>query len=116
MELEGKVAEVVISEEAEPIITQISGEPAALRADKVAKSPRPPKVSDGNVITAMLPGTVVKVLVKEGSEVKPGDPILILEAMKMENEVVSPIKGIVKDLRVKQGDKVETGDIIAVIG
>ena len=59
-----------------------------------------------------MPGMVVKVLVKEGDHVKKGDALLILEAMKMENQVKSPGEGIVKAVRVKAGQAVESGDIL----
>ena len=63
----------------------------------------------------MLPGVVTKIIVKEGESVKKGDTIMILEAMKMENEVKSPKDGVVKQIVVKEGDRVEVGDILAVI-
>jgi biotin carboxyl carrier protein len=67
-------------------------------------------------VTAMLPGTVTKILVREGDEVKRGQIILVLEAMKMENEIASPADGVIREIRVKVGEKVDTGDILAVIG
>ena len=83
---------------------------------------RPPKLSasgqsglsDG-VITAPMQGTIVKVHVKPGETVKMDDPICVLEAMKMENEVKSPGSGAVVDLRVQAGDAVANGAVIAVI-
>ena len=69
----------------------------------------------GNVVTAMLPGTIVKILVEVGEHVKAGQALLILEAMKMENEVVSPRDGKVKEIKVKEGARVETGDVLIVI-
>jgi 3-methylcrotonyl-CoA carboxylase alpha subunit len=61
-------------------------------------------------LTAPMPGKVVKVLVKEGSEVKKGDLLMILEAMKMEHKVVSPKEGKVKSLRFREGDRVSQGE------
>ncbi len=83
---------------------------------------RPPKlaasgqsgVADG-VITAPMQGTIVKVHVRAGETVHVGDPICVLEAMKMENEVVSPAAGDVVDLRVEPGDTVASGQVIAII-
>ncbi|AGK62048.1 hypothetical protein Asulf_02089 [Archaeoglobus sulfaticallidus PM70-1] len=66
-------------------------------------------------IKSMLPGTVMKILVKEGDKVNAGNTVLILEAMKMENEITSPFDGIVKEIRVKSGDRVDTGDVLVVI-
>ena len=65
-----------------------------------------------DVIKAVMPGMVVKVLVKEGDQVKKGDALLILEAMKMENQVKSPGEGVVKSVKVKAGQAVESGDIL----
>ncbi|MFP3913805.1 MAG: acetyl/propionyl/methylcrotonyl-CoA carboxylase subunit alpha [Actinomycetota bacterium] len=82
---------------------------------------RPPKLdgsqptsSDG-VITAPMQGTIVKVHVKAGESIDTDDPICVLEAMKMENEVRSPSSGEVVDLRVQPGDTVSKGAVIAVV-
>ncbi|WP_410220879.1 biotin/lipoyl-containing protein [Pedobacter sp.] len=58
-------------------------------------------------IKAPMPGLVLNVLVQAGQEVKKGDSLLVLEAMKMENMIKSPTDGIIKKIEVKQGDKVE---------
>jgi len=71
-------------------------------------------VALGEVSTAM-PGKVVKVLVNEGDEVKEGDPLVIVEAMKMENEFKSPIDGVIKSIKVKEGDVVETNAVLIVV-
>lgn len=73
------------------------------------------EVVEGEAIKAMLPGVVTKILVKEGDEVKAGETVMILEAMKMENEVKSPKDGKIKQILVKEGDRVEAGDILAVM-
>ncbi len=64
--------------------------------------------NDGELITNM-PGKVVKILVNSGDHVSKGDPVVILEAMKMENEIKSPTDGIVKTIYVKEGDALEQG-------
>ena len=56
-----------------------------------------------------MPGKIVKVFVKPGDEVKEGDPLLIMEAMKMENEMRASGAAVVKDVLVKAGDNVESG-------
>jgi acetyl-CoA/propionyl-CoA carboxylase, biotin carboxylase, biotin carboxyl carrier protein len=83
---------------------------------------RPPKlsqsgrtVSSDGVITAPMQGTIVKVHVTAGQPVKVGEPICVLEAMKMENEVTSPTGGEVVDLRVEPGDTVSAGQVIAIV-
>ena len=63
-----------------------------------------------------MPGRVVSIKVKEGDSVKTGSPILVLEAMKMQNEVISNIDGVVREIRVSEGDLVESGDVLVVIG
>jgi biotin carboxyl carrier protein len=62
-----------------------------------------------------MQGTIVKVSVSAGDTVSQGDPICVLEAMKMENEVRSPAAGDVVDLRVQPGDTVTPGQVIAVV-
>lgn len=89
--------------------------PASIRrrAPKLASS-KGSDAEDG-VITAPMQGTIVKVHVKAGGSVKAGDPICVLEAMKMENEVTSPNGGEVVDLRVQAGDTVSPGQVIAIV-
>jgi len=65
---------------------------------------------------APIPGTVIRYLVKEGDEVKAGATIAVLEAMKMENDIVAPCAGKVKTLTCKPGDKVAGGTVLAIIG
>jgi biotin carboxyl carrier protein len=63
-------------------------------------------------VKAPMPGLVLNVLVAEGDEVKKGDNLLVLEAMKMENILKSPTDGIIKQVAIKQGDKVEKNEIL----
>ncbi|MCB0389692.1 MAG: acetyl-CoA carboxylase biotin carboxyl carrier protein subunit [Bdellovibrionales bacterium] len=63
----------------------------------------------GNTLGSGMPGKIVKVMVKEGDEVKEGDPILIMEAMKMENEMRASRDAKIKKIHVKPGDSVEGG-------
>jgi biotin carboxyl carrier protein len=67
------------------------------------------------VVAAVMPGRVVRLLVEEGDEVAKGQGLLVLEAMKMENEVTAPRDGVVTALRVRQGDKAESGEELAVV-
>lgn len=63
----------------------------------------------GDTMKAGMPGKIVKILVKPGDEVKAGQPLLIMEAMKMENEIRSAFKETVKEVFVKPGDSVDSG-------
>ena len=67
-------------------------------------------------VTAVMPGRIVKLLVEPGQEVAEGQGLLVLEAMKMENEVAAPRSGTVRELPVSAGDAVEGGQLLAVIG
>ncbi len=74
-----------------------------------------PSVTSDGMVTAPMQGTIVKVHVAAGAKVKEGDPICVLEAMKMENEVRAPNSGEVVDLRVQAGDTVASGQVVAII-
>jgi biotin carboxyl carrier protein len=63
-------------------------------------------------IKAPMPGMVLKVLVEEGAQIKKGDNMFVLEAMKMENIIKSPADVVVKTIKIKPGDKVEKGQIL----
>jgi len=67
------------------------------------------------VVTAPMPGKVVRLLVRPGDAVQPGDGIIVVEAMKMENELKAHAAGTVKEIRVEEGRAVGGGDILVVI-
>jgi len=69
----------------------------------------------GGDVVAPMQGTIVKVLVEVGQEVKVGDAVVVLEAMKMENQLQAEKAGSVKSINVKPGDKVGSGDVLVVI-
>jgi len=79
-----------------------------------AKGGRPKASGPGDVTTPM-PGRVVKVLVAEGAKISTGDPVLVIEAMKMENQVTAPIDGTVKTIHVKEGDQVNSDETLIQI-
>ena len=66
-------------------------------------------------IKTAMPGKLVRVLVEAGAEIKQGDGVLVVEAMKMQNEMKSPKDGIVREIRFAEGATVNAGDILAVI-
>lgn len=73
-----------------------------------------PKLDDKNV-TAFIPGTIIDVKVKKGQEVKQGDVLVILDAMKMHNRIIAPSNGKVKEVKVKPGDRVCKGALLVSI-
>ncbi len=105
VKLGDKVTDVVIREEGVTVQRRI----------EEGKEKREEVIVEGEPIRAMLPGVVTKILVKEGDEVKAGETIMILEAMKMENEVKSIKDGKIKRILVKEGDRVEKDDVLAVM-
>jgi acetyl-CoA/propionyl-CoA carboxylase biotin carboxyl carrier protein len=94
---------------------------AASRAKSGPSKPRPAVAHGGGsgvasgTITAPMQGTIVKVLVEAGAAVEVGQAILVLEAMKMENQINAEVSGTVKEIRVAAGDSVGAGDVLAVI-
>jgi biotin carboxyl carrier protein len=62
-----------------------------------------------------MPGGVVRVLAEPGAAVTAGQPLVVLEAMKMEHTVVAPVDGTVTELHVAPGDQVDTGQVLAVV-
>lgn len=69
---------------------------------------------DGELLTQM-PGKVVKILVEKGQEVKAGETVIILEAMKMENEIKTAVDGVVKEIHVKESDALDQGVLMLEI-
>jgi biotin carboxyl carrier protein len=65
-----------------------------------------------NSIKAPLPGVIHKIIVKEGDSVKVGQTILILEAMKMENNILAEKAGVIRNIKIKEGDSVMQGDLL----
>lgn len=81
-----------------------------------AEAPKKVAAKTGQeVIKAPMPGTILNINVKEGDNVKKGQVLLILEAMKMENEIVSPRDGKVVGIAVSKGTSVNTGDDMVII-
>ena len=81
-----------------------------------APAAAPAPVAGGEVVASPMPGKILKVATSVGAVVKNGDILPILEAMKMENEILAGRGGTVKEIRVKDGDSVNTGDVLVVVG
>lgn len=76
--------------------------------------------SDGNAdgtaeIRTAMPGKVVRILVEEGTEIQKGEGVIVVEAMKMQNEMKAPKDGIIKEIRFSEGSTVNAGDVLVII-
>jgi glutaconyl-CoA/methylmalonyl-CoA decarboxylase subunit gamma len=96
--------------------------PTSVSKPKMVESPslnipktRVPSSLAPGVIEAPIPGVITMIKIEVGQAVKMGDPLLVLEAMKMENEIHSSIAGTVKKINVSTGDRVNKGDALVVI-
>ncbi|MGL5657381.1 MAG: biotin/lipoyl-containing protein [Fusobacteriaceae bacterium] len=86
-----------------------------VKVKKILEDKVKPSSEGGECVIAPIPGTIFKLEVKEGDQVLKGDVLLILEAMKMENEIVATKSGVVIEIKAKQGASVNVGDILVVI-
>jgi len=90
--------------------------PAAAPAAAPKAAPAAKPVAAGAAtISAPMPGKVLEVKVKAGDAVKAGDVLMILEAMKMQNEIMAPADGTISDVRISAGQTVGTGDVMIVM-
>ena len=80
-----------------------------------AAAPAAPVAAGAKSITAPMPGTILKVNVQNGAAVKKGDVLMVLEAMKMENEIMAPADGTVASVNVAQGASVEAGAVLCTM-
>lgn len=89
---------------------------AAAPAPKAAPAPAAPAGAAGSIeITSPMPGKILDVKASAGQAVKKGEVVLLLEAMKMENEVVAPQDGTIATINVAAGDMVEAGNVLATM-
>ena len=95
-----------------PAASQTPASPAAPAEAQKAPAAEP---GEGTPVKAPLPGSVISILVKEGDAVKAGQVLMLIEAMKMENEVLAPSDGVVKKVSVSQGAMVTAGDTLIVL-
>lgn len=120
--LNGKNYEVDVNETEEAIVTNISDAaapvaPAPMAAAPVQTAPTAPVITgSGTPVKAPMPGAILKVNASQGQKVNEGDVLFILEAMKMENEIVAPASGTVSQVVVTKGQTVDTDAVLALIG
>ena len=93
-----------VAKAAAPVVAAPKAAPAPVAA-------KPAEVGSGSVV-APMPGTILKVLKATGDAVKAGEVVLILEAMKMENEITAPVDGTVGSLNLTEGSTVAGGDLL----
>ena len=94
--------------------SSVSTAPAAApKAAPVAKKAAAP--ADGEPVNSPMPGTIVNVPVKAGQTVKAGDVLVVLEAMKMENEIKAPKDATVASVNVNKGESVDTGTVLVTL-
>ncbi|MBR1971294.1 MAG: acetyl-CoA carboxylase biotin carboxyl carrier protein subunit [Clostridia bacterium] len=117
--VDGRMYEVEVEEvgtvgvvESAPVAAPVAK--AAAPVAKAAPAPKKAVVSGGTKLEAPMPGMVVSFKVSDGDVVKKGQPVVVLEAMKMENDITAPCDGTFKAVATK-GSNVNTGDVLAVI-
>lgn len=89
--------------------------PVAQQTVAAAPAPAPVNLAAGETVAAPMPGNIIRVDIKEGDKVKAGQVLVILEAMKMENEIVAPKDGTVAQIVTSKGAVVETGSPLVII-
>ena len=95
----------------------LEGEDAVAPKAAPAPAPAAPKAAPagGQSVNAPMPGTILAVNVKAGQAVKKGDVLIMLEAMKMENEIMAPVDGTVSAVNVTKGQSVQSGDVLVTL-
>lgn len=121
--LNGTDYEVEVDELKEAIVTNVApasapvvAEPVAPAAAPVSAPAAPVASGSGTPVKSPMPGTILSVNVSEGKTVAEGDVLFILEAMKMENEIVAPAGGTVNKIVTAKGSSVATDEVLAFIG
>ena len=122
-EVEVEAGKAMLLDEYEAIVPSAPAAPAAPAAAPVAAAPAPaaapaaPAVTGaGEAVSAPMPGNILKVNVTQGQAVKEGEVLCVLEAMKMENDIMAPKSGTVTQVLVSKGSTVDTGAPLVVIG
>ena len=101
---------------AAPVAAAPAAPPAPPAAPPPAAAPAAPAAAGSVPVNAPMPGTILDIKVKAGAAVKAGDVVMILEAMKMENEISAPQDGTIASIDVRKGDTVNSGDVLYTMG
>ena len=120
-EVEVELAEAMLQSEFAAIAPSapaapVAAAPAAAAPAAPAAAAAPAVTGAGEAVNAPMPGTILRVNVTQCQAVKEGDVLCVLEAMKMENEIMAPKSGTVTQVVVSKGASVNTGDALVVIG
>ena len=103
-----------IKQQRKPVARPVAASQVAPAASGTVQKGNTPAA--GNKVTTPLPGTILDVFVNVGDTVKAGQTVVLLEAMKMENNIEADTDGTVKEVKVRKGDSVLEGDVLVVIG
>lgn len=112
-EVEVEQGQAMLIDEYELSAPAAPAAPAA--AAPAAAAAAPVSVAAGEPVKSPMPGNILRIEVSQGQQVKEGDVLMVLEAMKMENEIVATKSGTIAQIAVSKGAVVETGAVLAVI-
>lgn len=111
VKVNGKVYEVELES-----VTEVEGSVKATKQEEVKQVSKPVSNGAGVELKAPMQGTIIAVNVASGDEVKKGQVVAILEAMKLENEIVANADGVVKEVLVTKGQTVDNQEVLLIIG